>query len=411
MAKDLKTLDQKSFSQFFNERFPALDAQKPVPDAQTEAVKAPASKVTVVPQDTPAKVEQVARALDNAYGVSQPTKAFLATEFVVIGLPCEQPKGTTHQVINGKKLFKIVADEEDGLPFGPDIFVSMFLDTAYMLLGCPENNLICFQSASDVLRFFYVPRGAQWDAFRPNKTQVNRLLGGFDRLTGATFFEKSLDDKSEDAEVLQTPTSKKKAQEGLRPKVRDSYRLIKKTKFWLDAKGHPNQHSLFPNVVQIDTDHAENLRNKKVVPVDFDLVRSCRNSVPRTKLALFQRWRSHGLAVSNTNEIVMPLLGAGGIANQLTLPNNARRTIEDIQRWQNEIRAVWPTCPNFVRGDTFVVRPELGPQMAVDKRLSRCVNRWTKDEDPFAPNGKGLIRLRTAKALRAVSSSDEDDRT
>jgi hypothetical protein len=296
---------------------------------------------------------------------SDGTKGFLARDFLVLGLPLHRPKDPgRHVVRNGALEMKVIADSAIGVPYGADQLVPLAIDTAYKMLGCPEDGIVCFQAAADFLRLMRLPSSAEWESWRPGGREVRELVASLDRCMEATFYVT-------DERV-----------QGARRKAR--YQLMSEYVLWFDQQTHPNQHTLFPNAIRLDPTHAADVR-RGGVPVDLDLVRGLRSSAQLMRFGLWQRWRSHA-ATAQGAEVRVPLFEPGGLAEQFEIGGPSRAVRQTLKRWQVGIKRVWPDCPNELMGDYFVVRPQSGPALVVDERFLRRIAR--SDHNPFQTGGR-----------------------
>jgi hypothetical protein len=380
MTKDLKPLTQQSFAQFFSDKFPSLsNVPSEAPPATSTEQPAKAAKV----EPSTKRAANLARALDVSQGLVPATKGFVGTEFVVLGLPYGKPPGLVHEMRNGNMTFTITGHPKYGVPYGQDHLVPMFLDTAFMMLGCPNNNTFCFSAAADVLRFLRLQPDEPWYGWRPKGPDVRGLIGAIDRIMGATYFV-------EDAREAYDKLGNKH-----QGKVRARYQLMSRYKLWITEGVHPNQHTLWPNAIELDPRHADNLRNGAAAPIDIDMVRQLRSSVILTRLALWQRWRSNTLAVQNQSRVHIPLFGVGGLLEQFEVATAEHKTARTmLKRWQRRIKEAWPKCPNVLTKDTLIVHPQPGPVMKPDARFLKRIARWDDPGSPFDKD-EAAARMRT----------------
>lgn len=311
----------------------------------------------------PSRVERAAQALAAQQGLQPELKGFIPRHFVLFGVPHNKPAGTEYIRRNGELEFTLVAKKKFGLPHGQDRLFPIFVGSAFAALGMPENNLFCFRAVADVLDLFGLPdKGANH----------LRVRDWFRRWHYTTFF-----------------CSRTTVEDGGTLEESEGYRLVSRYRLWFDSKTHPNQYTLFRNVVKLDPFFADDLRENPV-PVRLDVVRGLRQNSGALDLALWLGYRSHSLARANRAEVKIPVFGEGGLLEQLGCEiAGTRKVRQTLKRWQSAIRAQWARCPHELAadGNSILVRAERGRPMDLPAEFCRSVARWTEG-DPFPSKGK-----------------------
>jgi hypothetical protein len=231
----------------------------------------------------------------------------------------------------------------------------------------PENNIFCFRALADVLELFQLPNAG---------TSHLRVRDWFRRWSHTAVY---CDRVTSDGEGVEEEFS--------------GYRLVTRYLLWTDNRAHPNQHTLFQNVVELDSHFADEMR-KHQVPVRLDLVRALRQNSGALDLALWLSYRGYGLARTNREKVSIPLLGNGGLLEQLgceiAQPFHARAA---SKKWLAAIRTAWASCPHELSpdGNSLIVRAERARPMELPKEFRRSVGRWTGADKKFQIPGKGLL--------------------
>jgi hypothetical protein len=325
--------------------------------------------VSAVPNEAETRLRRVASAVDAQQGVAPELKAFMPRDFVLFGLPHNKPSGTEYVRRNGNVEFALVTREKVGnamvgLPHGQDRLLPIFIATAFSAVGLPENNLFLFRAMRDLIDLFELPYCG--DSF--DRLQLSLL-----RWHATTFYCYRGLPTSSDRKSLFTS-----AIEG------DGYRLLKRCRFWFQRGTHPNQYSLYPNVVELDPYFASDLR-KHPIPVSLQVVRALKKSSGALSLALWLSYRSHTLAKANRRDATIPVFGNGGFLDQVGCeieePRKARQT---LRRWLVAVQACWPKCPvALTKTDELLVRAELGRPMVLPHQMRRSIKPWTGPGSPF----------------------------
>lgn len=334
---------QLEFAGHFAERFPTLAGKK---------------------EPSKRQVEVVARRVDGQQGLAPITMGYAPRDFVIYGMPHKPVTGGTYRRSSGQLVYKIIGDESVGVPYGQDRIIGIFLATAFQMLGRPANNILRFKVPADILRLVHLPRDVDWDSWNPGGTMMAQLRQSLARTMEATY-------------VVTTTAVDGGTGDAGEAKAR--YALMKRYSLWFSNKQHMNQHTLWPNIIELDSEFADDLR-KHPVPINLDMVRELRTKTAALDLALWQAWRSYGCR----KETRINVFGPSGLLEQLgSKPKQANfKMRQQLKEWQREVKKAWPECPNeLVAGDEFVLRPASKKvPMAVDERLKGRLARWADGE-------------------------------
>jgi Plasmid encoded RepA protein len=287
------------------------------------------------------RVDQLEKA-NEARRLGQQELGFCGREFVLCGLPYRRPKALKYERRNGSFVLKITGDPDHGVPYGQDRLIPIWLATAFRLLGNPHDNVIRFRSASDVVRAFF-PDEAKARAL--GGIERKRLRGRFERVFGATYFMRDEGD-------------------GPRAFLGDSYRLIRRISLWFEQGNVQNLQWAWQNQIELTSEFADDLRRGSV-PIDFDTIRSLKESPAALDLYIWQAWRSYRLALAKQKEAWISVFGPGGLLQQLGTVTLSKRKMKQLLRgWQEEVRQAWRECPNRLSADAeyFIVRPAFAVQ-------------------------------------------------
>jgi hypothetical protein len=282
------------------------------------------------------RVEQLERAHE-ARRCGRQELGFCGRDFVLCGLPYRRQEALKYERRNGDFVLKITGDPDHGVPYGQDRLIPIWLATAFQLLGCPKDNLIRFRSASDVVRAF-LPDGARHRAIGGH--DIQRLRERFERVFGATYFVR---DQSRSRHAF----------------VAESYRLIRRVSLWFEHGNVQNLQWAWQNLIELTAEFADDLRAGSV-PIDLDSIRGLKESPAATDLYVWQAWRSYRLVLAGQKEQRLRVFGPGGLLWQLgTETKEEWKVRQQLRGWQDEVRMVWPECPNSLTEDAeiFVVRP------------------------------------------------------
>lgn len=326
-----------------------------------------------MPTETETRLRLVASAVDAQQGVAPELKAFMPRDFVLFGLPHNKPSGREYVRRNGDVEFALVTREKLdgqplGLPHGQDRLLPIFLATAFAAVGLPKDNLFTFRAFRDVIDLFDLPYSGN---------SFERLQTSLLRWHATTFYCYSRRER-----LISNPQDRKSL---FASEIEaDGYRLLKRCRLWFQRGAHPNQYSLYPNVVELDAYFADDLR-KHPIPVSLQVVRALKKSTGALTLALWASYRSHTLAKAKRQAATIPIFGAGGFLDQIGCeieePFKARQT---LKRWLTAVNACWPKCPvALTQRDDLVVRAELGRPMVLPDALRRSIKPWTGSGSPF----------------------------
>lgn len=262
------------------------------------------------------RAEQVVASVD-ARALFEQSLAYQVKDFLLCGLPYQQPKELKHERRNGDIGFKLIGDPDVGLPYGQDRLLIIWMATAFQLLGCPEDNTIRFRSASDIIRAFY----QEGQERKPAGTELTRLKERWDRLFGATY-------------LFQDFSGGKKSS------YKDSFRIIRRARLWFDRE-ETNTNWLWQNLIVLSPEFADLIR-KGSIPIDMETIRGLKESPAALDLYIWLAWRTFKLRVDGG----VPLFGPTGLFAQLgtttTDPYKARQQLKD---WLHTISLFWPECP------------------------------------------------------------------
>jgi hypothetical protein len=243
--------------------------------------------------------------------------AYQVREFLLCGLPYQQPKELKFERRNGNIGFKLIGDPDVGLPYGQDRLFIIWLATAFQLLGCPEDNTVRFRSASDIVRAFY----HQGQERKPTGTELTRIHERINRLFGATYLFQSF------------WGGKKSSNKG-------SFRLIRKVRLWFDNE-EPNTRWLWQNLIELSSDFADLIR-KGSIPIDLETVRGLKESPAALDLYTWLSWRTYKLK----DDAQVPLFGPTGLFAQLgTTTTDPYKAKQQLKAWLTAVSIFWRQCP------------------------------------------------------------------
>jgi len=291
------------------------------------------------------KVESLARAAE-ARSDEEQVLHYAPRDFVLCGLPYKRPSNpVVHERRNGSFVFR-VEGVRFGVPFGQDRLIMFWLASAYRALGCPDDRIIRFRCAADIMRCYGID---------PAGVQYVRLRERIERVFGATYFAF---DESPGAGLSRELRAKYRAEDGDGFFRADSYRLIQGLRIWFQRRQRPNQYTLWDNTVTLTDQFARDIKDSGV-PVDLQTVTALRDRPAALDLYVWQAWRSWRLAHGRrTGDVRIPLRGERGLLAQLgSQDKKERQVIAMVRAAQHLIRGAWPGCPNEMAGDTFIVRP------------------------------------------------------
>lgn len=264
-----------------------------------------------------------------ARGFLEQNLAYQAKEFLLCGLPYQQPQKQQFERRNGHFSCKLIGDEKVGLPYGQDRLLIIWMATAFQLLGCPEDNLIRFRSASDIVRAFY-HNGQDRE---PAGTERTRLKERFQRLFYTTYYFANQSRSYFNGE---------------------SFRLIRRTRLWFNAE-KPDAHWLWQNYIMLSNEFADLIRGGSI-PIDLETVRGLKESPATLDLYVWLSWRTYKLRMDGG----VPLFGPAGLFAQLgTTTVEPRKARQQLKAWLHTVSLFWPQCPAELSedGEYLLLRP------------------------------------------------------
>lgn len=264
--------------------------------------------------------------------------AFSPEDFIRFGLPYKRIEGSRYERRNGGMRYVINAAEGHGVPFGQDRLLPIWLATAYLLCGQPEDGVIQFRSVRDILLAFGLPTGGS-----KHLAIKDSLL----RISHASLYiydERGQKDETAGDERL---------------KFR-SYSLIEEVDLWIHKhETQVNQYTLWQNFITLSARFAKSLRTK-VMPLDLATVRALKNNPMALDLYVWQAHRSWELRQKGIKSVGVPIFGPEGLLAQLgsqVLKEAKARQL--LRKNQKLVEGVWSGCPNHltVDGNRLVLRP------------------------------------------------------
>ena len=228
---------------------------------------------------------------------------------------------------NGHTELRLTTDHpEVGLPFGEDLLTLIWLVTAFNAAGCPEDNILRFRSASDVLRSFR--RELTGSAFLRLRESLERLMAVTVRIT----------ETSSDPRQMRT----------------GRYGILRSIDAFI---GHPNQTTLWQNVIEFDHGFARDMRENRI-PIDWQSLLALASA--SRHLYVWEAWRSFRAREKGEKEVYIPVFKPGGLWEQLgSEVEDAGKRRQCIRKWHSDVLRVWPECPNTLMKDAsaLIVRP------------------------------------------------------
>lgn len=312
----------------------------PPPAKPDEGAATPDQPVKPITTREKNRTLRVVRAIE-AFDQDFQEIGFAVRDFVLCGLPYKRSEKTVHERRNGSFTLRVVADPTYGLPFGQDRLIPLWLATAFQAAGKPENNVIRFRCASDILRAFQIPVSG---------IERARLMERIRRTFGATYFGK--DERDNRVRTFA-----------------ESYRLIRRLGLSFGDGKKKSKNLLWDNVIELDPLFADDLRRESV-PIDMDAVRALKETPAALDLYLWQAWRSYRLTRRKQKPVEVPVFGEEGLLAQLGSeveePYKARQL---LRRWQELVKLVWRGCPNELNEDASVLRVRAGMAVHPGARL------------------------------------------
>ena len=243
---------------------------------------------------------------------------FSSRPFVLSGLPIKRPPKavTLYTRRNGNFILDIQAHARWGLPFGQDRLIPIWIATVALKTGSP---VIRFKSAAEILDTFGLPKDGK---------TYRRLVEGFKRIFGATFFfgiEQKADITALDRfnyfsrmRLWYAPAVEQQTLEGVQNEI------VLSDQFWAELKRHP-------------------------IPVDLAVVKALADSPGATDFYVWVCWRSW----KARGPVSIPLFGHTGLKGQLGVQgyDRKRKFRDTIKRWIAVTRLHWPQCPVELSAD------------------------------------------------------------
>jgi hypothetical protein len=247
------------------------------------------------------------------------------------GLPLRSLKEPVHLRTCGIYTLEILGNPKyGGVPYGQDRLLPIWIATAFVYLGCPEDNLIPFVYKRDILRTLGLSLAG---------VHYQRLHQGFLRFQHSLFTV---------SHQVQSPRGRK----GLQV---DSVPLLSGVRLWDEDPRNPDELDA-PHFVRLSTEWAREIREHPV-PIDLQTVRALRTHPGALDFYQWQIWRSF----TAKRCLRIPLTGKSGLFAQLGClqdqpPKELRRRLKE---WQALIKLGWRDCPNGLskEGDAFLIHP------------------------------------------------------
>ena len=295
--------------------------------------------------------DELAIAAVEERAVSDQTLGYAVRDFVMCSLPLRRPRASSYRRQNGDYTLEIHGSPVHGLPHGQDRLLTIWLATAFFAAGKPDDNVIRFRCASDILRAFALDTSGG--------EKLARLRDRIYRVFHATFF-------------LTAPFAERGKSGAVKKISKRSYRLMSSLEMNLveENRRHANQYNLWQDRIELDARFAADLRAGGRVPIDLETVRALKESPGILDLYTWQAWRSFRMERDREVPTSIPVFGEGGLVSHLgcdiASPRKMRQT---LRRWQSEILRVWQGCPNFFDRDCdrFYVNP--GNAIASSSRI------------------------------------------
>src|SRR5262249_48953028 len=103
------------------------------------------------------------------------------------------------------------------------------------------------------------------------------------------------------------------------------------------------------------------------LPFDFETVLLLKEHPAAQDLYLLQARKSYLAHRRGGLESVIPVLGPGGLREQMgTATQSERKFKQQLRQWQKEVQKRWLSCPNELTGDGNYLR--IRPALAVSSR-------------------------------------------
>lgn len=247
---------------------------------------------------------------------------FSSRPFVLCGLPVKKPASNEllFERRNGSFVLQITGHPSFGLPWGQDRLILIYLAT---LAVQQQSQTIRFRTASEMLDAFALHKGGR---------EYRRLVSAFERIFGATIFF-GTDSMVPKAKVVQ----------------RTRLSFFREAQIWYSRD--PNQCPIddqFQNVIVLSDEFYREI-SQHPIPTDVEAVKALSDSP--AVLDLFM-WLSYRCFIAKGEERI-PLFGSFGLAAQIGSAKYARprRFRENLDKWLETVRLLWPKCPAQISPD------------------------------------------------------------
>jgi len=255
-------------------------------------------------------------------GSASQNLGFASHPFILCGLPVKKPAPGVllHERRNGQFQLQVTGHPNYGLPWGQDRLVPIFLAT---LAVRQQRQTITFRSAAEMLDTFGMQQGG---------SQYRRLLGAFQRVFGATIFFGS-DAQRDKAAVIH--------------QVR--FNFMAEARIWYSRDpGQQNLPGDCQNTIVLSEEFYREIQSHPI-PADLEAAKALASSPAVLDLYM---WLSYRCFAARGEERI-PLFGGFGLVNQLGSAAYARprKFREQLERWLDLVRVMWPECPAFISPD------------------------------------------------------------
>lgn len=262
---------------------------------------------------------------------------FNSRPFVLCGLPIRRPAAGVREYSrrNGRVSMRINSNSSLGLPFGQDRLIPLWVST---LAVRQQSRRVTFGSAAELLREF----GLSTAGFH-----YKRMMQGFERIFDATI-------------TFQTDGTRGAARYVEKSRVH----YFDKMRLWYldDSPGLPGED--FQNVIELSEPFWQEIQAHPI-PVDMRIVRALAHASGQLDFACWLIWRCHTAKAEQS----IPLTGENGLQSQMGVMDytRPRRFRQQIAKWLDVLRGLWPECPAELKGEFLVIRPA----QAIRPRLSK----------------------------------------
>ena len=252
---------------------------------------------------------------------------FNSRPFVLCGLPIRRPGKAVREYsrVNGRFALRIATNSPLGLPFGQDRLIPLWVST---LAIRQQNRRVTFSSAAELLREF----GLSTSGFH-----YKRIVQGFERVFEATIYFNA-DGQRGGAKYID----------------RSRFNFFDQLRLWYldDNPGLPGDD--FQNVIVLSEQFWQEVQNHPI-PVDLGIVRALAHAPGALDFACWLIWRCW----TAKQEQLIPVFGENGLNLQLGVVDYARprRFREQVAKWLDTLRTLWPECPAKLSGDFLVIKP------------------------------------------------------